>query len=128
VNPETYPYPTVRERGCISGTVIRVGGTGDRISVLIESDGERILGCHASRDVAKMLARYLFEPVRLIGKGSWLRDAEGRWNVQRFNIDAFEAIQSTTVSEAVSELRAVAGEWTEEDYRGLERIRQGPKP
>ena len=126
--PETYPYPMVRERGCIVGTVIRVGGTGDRIPVVIESDGERISGCHASRDVAKTLARYLFEPVRLVGKGSWLRDAEGRWNVQRFNIEAFEPIERTTFSEALSELRAVAGEWAEENYRSLEHVRQGPKP
>ncbi len=125
MNPETYPYATVRERACIVGTVIRVGGTGDRIPVLIESDGERILGCHASRDVAQTLARYLFEPVRLMGKGSWLRNAEGSWNVQSFNIDACEPIKSTKVSEALSELRAVAGDWTEEDYRDLKRIRQG---
>ena len=121
------PYPLVRERGRIFGVVIRVGGTGDRIPILIESDGEPLSGCHASRDVAKMLAHHLFEPVRLMGKGSWLRDAEGRWNVQRFSIDAFEPIESTKVSEALSELRAVAGDWTEEDYRDLERIRQGQK-
>ena len=121
------PYPLVRERARIFGTVIRVGGTGDRIPVLIESNGVPIFGCHASRDVAKMLAHYLFEPVRLVGKGSWLRDAEGRWNVQRFKIDACEPIKGTKASEALSELRAVAGEWTEEDYRDLERIRQGPK-
>ncbi len=121
------PYPLVREPGRIFGVVIRVGGTGDRIPILIESDGERLAGCHASRDVAKMLAHHLFEPVRLVGKGSWLRDAEGRWNLERFNIDAFEPIESTKVSEALSELRAVAGDWTEEDYRDLERIRQGPE-
>ena len=127
VSPETYPCPTVRERGRILGTVIQVGGTGDRIPVLIESDGELIAGCHASRDVAKTLARYLFEPVRLMGKGSWLRDDEGRWKVQSFNIDAFEPVERTTISEALSELRAVAGDWTEEDYRNLQRIRQGPR-
>ena len=129
MSPETPkredPYPLVREHGTIFGSVIRVGGTGHRIPILIESDGEPLSGCHASREVAKMLAHHLFEPVNLVGKGSWLRDAEGRWNVQRFNIDAFEPIERTTVSEALSELRAVAGDWTEEDYRDLERIRHG---
>ena len=131
MSPETPerddPYPLVREHGSIFGIIIRVGGIGDRIPVLIESDGEPISRCHASRNVAKMLAHHLFEPVRMMGKGSWLRDAEGRWNVQRFNIDAFAPIKSTEVSEALSELRAVAGAWTEEDYRDLERIRQGSK-
>ena len=124
---EEDPYPRVRERGGIFGTVIRVGGTGDRIPVLIESDGGPIFRCQASRDVAKALAHCLFEPVRLVGKGSWLRDAEGRWNVQRFHIDSFDPVERTTVSAALSELRAVAGEWTEDDYRDLERIRQGPR-
>ena len=88
-------YPLVREQGCIIGTVIRVDGIGDRIPVLVESDGALLSGCRASRDVAKRLAHHLFEPVRLVGRGSWQRDGEGHWNVQRFHIDAFEPVART---------------------------------
>ena len=122
------PLPFLRERGRIVGLVVRVGGTGDRIPVLLESDGELISGCQASREVAKALAGHLFEHVRLDGEGSWLRDAQGRWKLRRFNISTFEPVDATTVSEALAELRAVAGDWTEADYRDLERTRRGRQP
>ena len=122
------PLPLLREPGHIVGLVVGVGGTGDRIPVLLESDGEVLSGCHASREVAKGLAGHLFEHVRLVGEGSWLRDDEGRWKLRRFNIRTFEQVDATTVSEALDELRAVAGDWTEEDYRNLERTRRGRRP
>lgn len=122
------PLPLVREPGHIVGLVVRVGGTGDRIPVLLEFDGALLSGCHASREVAKALAGHLFEHVRLDGEGSWLRDAKGRWKLRRFNISTFEPVDATTVSEALAELRAVAGDWTEEDYRDLERTRRGRQP
>lgn len=118
-------FPLVNQPGHIFGVVVRVGGTGDRIPVLIESEGSRISGCHTDREMAKTLARYLFEHVRLKGKGSWLRDAEGRWSLNRFRIEGFEPVARTSVAEALDELRAAAGDWTEEDYRDVERIRGG---
>lgn len=118
-------FPLVNQPGHIFGIVVRVGGTGDRIPVLIESEGSRISGCHTDREMAKTLARYLFEHVRLNGRASWRRDAEGQWSLKRFRIDDFEPVARTSVAETLAELRAVAGDWTEEDYRDLERIRHG---
>lgn len=48
--------PAVNQFGSISGVVVRVGGTGDTIPVLLESEGRQIAGYHTNRHTAKALA------------------------------------------------------------------------
>ena len=118
-------FSAVNQAGSISGVVVRVGGTGDSIPVLMESEGEPIAGCHTNRHLAKSLAHHLFEPVRLGGQGYWMRDGEGRWLLKHFRIDSFETLEPTTLGSALTELRAIAGEWDEGAYEELGKIRRG---
>lgn len=103
-------YPTVKQYGTVHGHVMRVGGTGDSIPVLLEAEGRQITGCHTSRQIAKRLATALFEPVRLSGMGYWERNAEGEWSMKHFRIDAFEQVEAEPLSVAVAKLRAVGSE------------------
>ncbi len=108
--------------GNISGVVVRVGGVGDSIPVLMESEGEHVAGCHTNRHLAKSLAHHLFEPVRLSGRGYWMRDAEGRWLLKHFRIDGFKTLEPTTLGSALTELRAIAGERDEGGYLPPEHL------
>ncbi len=118
-------YPSVNQYGSVSGVVLRVGGTGDQIPVLMESEGAQIAGCHTKRDTAKALAHHLFESVRLSGQGYWMRDSEGDWVLKHFRIDAFEPLESGTLSTALAELRNVASDWEDGVYEDLEAMRHG---
>ena len=117
-------FAGVNQVGTISGVVVRVGGVGDTIRVLMESEGEQIAGCHTTRHMAKALARHLFEPVRLNGQGYWSRDAEGLWALKHFRIDGFDPVEATTLSEVLTELRAIAGEWDDDAYEDLMKNRR----
>jgi hypothetical protein len=118
-------FPTVSQLGSISGVLVRVGGRRDQVPILLESEGREIVGCHASRAVAKELARRLFEPVRLVGQGYWLRNEDGEWSLSHFRVDSFESLEDSTLSAALTELRAVAGEWSG-TFEELLTFRQGP--
>ena len=83
----------------------------------MESEGATIAGCHANRLIAKDLAHHLFEAVRLGGMGYWMRDAEGSWVLKHFRIDSFEPLADTSLSEALTELRVIAGDWVEGGLR-----------
>jgi hypothetical protein len=118
-------FPSVNQFGSISAVLIRVGGVGDQIPVLLESEGQQIAGCHTNRHLAKNLAHHLFEPVRVSGQGYWMRDAEGEWNLNHFRIDSFEPLDGKTLSAALTELRAVAGDEVKGIYEDLRAIRRG---
>lgn len=104
---------SVQQQGKIDGELIRIGGPKNIVPILLTIEGEEISGCHVNREMAKKLAKHLFEYVRLYGEGQWERNEEGEWNLGYFLVDRFEVIQETTISETIIALRGLKGEWGE---------------
>lgn len=121
-------YPSVKQAGTISGILLRVGGAGEKVPVLLESDGEQLAGCHTNRETAMALGHHLYKPLRLIGFGYWHRDAEGEWHLNHFRIEGFEPLEDTGLSESLAELRRVAGDWDRGAYDDLKALRRGWSP
>ena len=113
----------VRQTASVSGVVVRVGGIGKRVPVLLASHGRQTAGCHADRTTAKKLARHLFEPVRLFGEGQWSRGTDDIWDVDRFSIERFEPLDEAKLSEVLDSLREVTAAWPDDLYLDLEAIR-----
>lgn len=80
--------------------------------------------------MARRLAPHLFAArLRFHGNGRWERDADGNWNLRRFNIAEFEVLDDAPLHEIVARLRQVPGNgWMEIDdpYVESQRLRQGP--
>jgi len=120
---ELLKLTSIQERGEIDGEVARVGGIGDIIPILLTSEGETISGCHAKRNIAKELGKYLFEPVRLYGEGRWERNVEGIWNLVSFSVDRFDVLKETSLSKTILALRGLKGEWKENSLHELLKSR-----
>ena len=72
--------------GVLDGVLIRVGGQDETVPVHLQ-DGDTTHICNAPRDMAKQLAAHLYgHTLRVQGNGRWERDAEGHWQMKRFNI------------------------------------------
>lgn len=119
-------FPSVRQHGTIEGEVIRVGGTDETIPVILRTHEDVIPHCYAPKATAKALAARLFEPVRLHGIAKWTREALGFWNLDEFRIETFEVLEDLPLSEALTKLRVVAGNWPKGAYAELEKLRHGP--
>lgn len=118
----------VKQTGTVSGVLVRVGGVGRKVPVLLISDGEQTAGCHADRPTAKKLGEHLFEPVRLFGDGQWNRATNGTWELNRFNIDRFEALDPAPLSQVLDGLRQVAAAWDDGIHLDLHAIRGPEEP
>lgn len=118
----------VRQTASVSGVIVRVGGIGKRVPVLLASHGKQTAGCHADRTTAKKLARHLFEPVRLFGEGQWSRGSDDTWDVDRFSIERFEPLDDATLAEVLDSLRRVAATWPDDLYLDLEALRGAGEP
>lgn len=117
-------FPTVFERGELDGRVMRVGGMGDPVPLMLATDsGAALSGCYAWRAIAKQLGQKLFDPVRLFGEGRWSRTTEGIWVLNWFRVDSFEELESEGLADALTKLRAVPGlDWGEniaDEFLGL---------
>lgn len=120
-------WPTINQYSELYGIPITVGGKNDPVPVHL-LDGETERCCLAERSKAKEIAAHLFTSIlRVSGRGRWKRMQSGDWNMERFVIDEFEIVKTTSVAEAVEELRKVPAKWKymDDPLSELAAIRKG---
>jgi hypothetical protein len=124
--PKPVKYGPFREEGSLDGVVIRIGGRGDTIPVLVMDAEGAEYHCQTTVDLSIQLAQhYRSATVRVYGSGRWLREENGAWTLQQFDIAQFEVIDDSPLAEVVAKLRAIEGaEWDNKawsDVLGLRR-------
>ncbi len=108
-HPPPLTFGAFNQPGVLDGVLIRVGGRDDTVPVHL-LDGETVHLCNANRDMARRLAPYLYgAPLRVHGDGRWDRDADGGWEMKRFNVSDFEELDEAPLGEVVGRLRDVEG-------------------
>lgn len=120
--------PSLQRSGSLQGTVIRLGGRLEVVPVEIQDADGHIYLCRAGRDVAKRLAREMFEQtVRVHGAGKWRRGQDGVWYVEDFLIATFEVLDSDPLTDVIQQLRHIPGAWLdrEDSLEELENLRSG---
>lgn len=130
---ETPPEPTIgpiKQHGLLQGQVVRVGGTGDTIPVTLVGDATYYCHCSAKRiDLVRELAQYIFgQPIQVEGVGTWLRNEDGQWELDKFAIHAFEPLDDSSLLDIREKLRsAPASAWRKlaDPHRALYRLRHG---
>jgi hypothetical protein len=130
--PKPMRYGPFREYGSLDGMVIRIGGRGDTIPVLIKDTEGAEFGCQTTVEQSvKLSAYYRRGTVRVHGNGKWLREEDGSWKLEEFDIDRFEVLDDSPLLAVITQLRAVdGGEWSTDkamgDILGLRR-EEGPR-
>jgi len=121
-------FGAFNQPGSLDGFLIKIGGKDETVPVHLQ-EGDTVYICNATREMARRLAPHLFAAtLRVHGTGRWERDAEGSWNLRRFNIAEFEVLDDAPLSEIVARLRQVSGcGWKdiEDPHAELLRLRQG---
>lgn len=107
--PQLPSYGPFNETGSLDGILIAVGGTTSEIPVHLRSEETTFSECRTTRDLARSLAKHLFEPMRVFGTGRWVREPNGNWSLKRFKIDRFEELETASLRDVVTRLRAVRG-------------------
>ncbi|SPE34774.1 conserved hypothetical protein [Candidatus Sulfopaludibacter sp. SbA6] len=120
--------PGFMKGGSLQGRIIQIGGKRETVSVEIQDVDSFIYLCKASRDVARKLARDMFDPiVRVYGAGRWHRTDEGVWRVEDFQIARHEVLEDLKFDQTIAELRAIPAEWKrlEDPHAELKKIQNG---
>ncbi|MBK5004111.1 hypothetical protein IAE38_000715 [Pseudomonas sp. S32] len=113
VKPEEPPLRLIKPSS-IQGRLYSVGGKDETVPVRIEGSDNESLLCEADVAVAERLAQLLFKPVRLHGKGEWVRSEGGAWKLVKLKVSTFEKLEDIGFKEAIARLKAVGGvDWND---------------
>ena len=107
--PPPQTFGPFKQQCAFDGVLIRVGGKDDTVPVHLQA-GDAIHICNSTRDMARRLAPHLYQgTLRVWGEGRWEREANGHWNLIRFDISKFEQLDDAPIDEVVQRLREVKG-------------------
>lgn len=123
-------YGPIWEEGALEGVIIRIGGKDETIHVHIQ-DEENTYTCVTTRSKARELKEFLLEfdkPVRVFGKGKWIRTAGGAWELDEFKIMDHEPLNGEDLQQLMAKMRQIQGsDWDKinDPLTELDRIRRG---
>lgn len=116
----------VKQEGSIDGELIKVGGFGKYVPIILKGEDVSYTNCFTHRSIAQALGRHMFKQVRLFGTGTWTKPDNGVWTLARFRIRDFKSLRETSLTEALKEIAAIkGGEWDQASLGELEDIRGG---
>lgn len=104
----------VTEIGSLDGRIVRLGGSREDVTVLLDTDNGRIT-CALHKSLAKDMAPYLFDWVRVTGNGTWERSSQGTWLPRSFTIHSFDLLDDTSLADVLTRVRSLTGAWPESD-------------
>lgn len=106
----------VRVRGAASfvGELYHIAGSIDDAKVRVKTEKYGVVFCSTSREIAKSLRDFLFEDVKLSGRGMWTKTATGAWDIDDFVITDFAQVKRESLRHSVNVLRALDISWPED--------------
>ena len=116
----------VRMRGSASfvGELYHIAGTKDDAKVRISTDAYGVVFCATSKDVAKALRDFLFEDVKVSGRGMWARTETGKWDIDNFIIADFAPVKKESLRQSVDRLRGMHIEWPDDPVGEIAKIEE----
>lgn len=104
------------QEGSLDGILISVGGADRTVHVQLQNGEVKYTGIETDREMARRLAKHMYEPIRIFGVGRWIRDADGQWLLRKFRLQSFAVLQADDLKEAAARLRQVEGSgWSKMD-------------
>lgn len=114
--PKPLRIGPIRQEGSLDGVLVRVGGADKTAHLQLQNGDIRYSSLETDRDTARKLARHLYEVIRVLGTGSWMREEDGNWTLKKFTIRSFEVLADDDLRSVIDRMRAVEGsEWKDMD-------------
>ena len=107
--PKAVSYGPFNQEGTLEGVLVSVGGIDKTIHLQLQNGDIKYTGLQTDRETARRSAKHIFEPIRVIGTGRWLREEDATWTLKSFKVRDFDVLQRGDLRAAVEELRAVQG-------------------
>lgn len=115
--PSPLNYGVIRQQGSLDGIPVSVGGQDKTSHVILQDRHRTHTGISLDREKAMKIAMCLFSKVvRLYGTGSWARNEDGQWQLQKFKVDSFDILEDTPLQDVLEQMRATPNNgWSDID-------------
>ncbi|GAB5389086.1 MAG: hypothetical protein Alpg2KO_20540 [Alphaproteobacteria bacterium] len=115
----------VSDTAVIVGKLYHLAGSGETAKIRLNTDEYGTVLGACSISLGRDLRQFLFEKVRLIGRGTWVRQGFGEWKLEEFSVAHFEPVSAHTLKEAVTRLRSIEVDWPDDPLGDIRSLNEG---
>lgn len=121
----------IREQASIAGELRRIGGLDETIHLQLRRADGQIIYVEANEKFGKQLQeeKRLFTFIRIHGIATWMRDANGKWHMEKFRAQSFdeEPLVNEPFGATIDALKALPNTWADatDPFEELRKIRHG---
>jgi len=110
--PRPTTYGPFNQEGSLDGILVSVSGADQTVHLQLQNGDIKYTGIETNRDTARRLARHMYEPVRIVGTGRWLRDQDSNWVLKKFRVDSYSVLAADDLKDVIDQMREIEGsEW-----------------
>jgi len=92
----------------VQGKVVRLGGEDQTAHIILKHPtGSWKVEC--TIEFGKRLRKHLWESVRIAGKGTWIREPSGDWELEKLRAESFEPLNDMAFDEALDKITNLPG-------------------
>ena len=114
----------IRDAATFTGELYHISGTKDDARIRIHTDAYGVVFCTTTKDIAKALRDFLFEDVKVSGRGMWIRSESGVWDIDDFSITDFAPVTRESLRSAVNRLRAIDVTWPDDPLGEIRELEE----
>jgi len=112
----------MRDAATFTGELYHIAGTQTDVRVRIKTELYGVVYCIATKDMAKNLRDFLFEPIKVSGRGLWAKTDEGGWSIDDFTITDFTPVKNEKLKDAVDRIRRLEIDWPENAIESMQSL------
>ncbi len=101
----------IRDTATFTGELYHISGAAGDAKARIATETYGVVFCTTTRDIAKSLRDFLFEDVRVNGRGIWAKLDDGSWSIEDFVITDFSPVKAESLRSAIDRIRSLDLHW-----------------
>lgn len=118
----------VKDSGSVTGYLYSLAQVRGGFHARLRLDDGTMLQCAVSDDMARTMRQYLFELVRIYGRGRWKRHADGEWKAVGMAVASVVKLRDVSLRDLVEQLQALEIEWPEDPLGAWAELNEGSGP
>lgn len=114
----------IRDAATFVGELYHIAGTKDDAKIRLTTEAYGVVFCTTTRDIAKSLRDFLFEDIKVSGRGTWTRDGAGTWDIDDFAITDFTPVKKESLRQSIDRIRSARVVWPDDALRVVRDIEE----
>lgn len=121
--PDAVQPIRIRDTAAFVGELYHIAGTPQNAKVRLQTDDFGVVFCTTTKSVAKEMRDYLFENIKVAGRGQWTKNTEtSRWDIGAFTITDFSPVIKESLKTAIERVRGLEIEWPDDPLAKLAEL------